>query len=127
MIFSYTKEVKLGFKGALEKVKEELAKEGFGILFEEMASKRFKEKLNVDFDDYVILGVCIQKFAYQVLNIDKEIGLFLPCNVLVYVDKDKTFITTILPKEVMKLIENEKINPIAEEVDKKLRKVIDSV
>ena len=86
-----------------------------------------KNKLNVDYDNYLILGACNPPFAYQALKAEKEIGLFLPCNIIVYSDNDKIFVSTILPMIAMGMINNSKLREIAARIEEKLKKVIDTV
>ena len=85
MSYGYSKETNLDFNEAVEKTKEELKTEGFGVLTEIDVKKTLKAKLDVDYDDYVILGACNPGFAYKALQAEKEIGLLLPCNVIIYV------------------------------------------
>ena len=127
MTYSYKKEVNLGFEEAITKVREELKKEGFGILTEIDVKKTLKEKLDVDYDDYIILGACNPSFAFKALQNEKEIGLLLPCNVIVYVSNGETFVSAINPVEAMGMVENDSLKEIAEEVKIKLEKVIDSL
>jgi uncharacterized protein (DUF302 family) len=83
MQYYMQKIVSLTFKKALERVKEELGKEGFGVLTEIDVRETLKKKLDVDFRNYRILGACNPPFAYQTLQIEERIGLLLPCNVIV--------------------------------------------
>ena len=127
MDYSYKKSVPLSFEAAVEKVKMELAKEGFGILTEIDVRATLKKKLSVDYDRYVILGACNPPFAYRALQADKEIGLLLPCNVIVYEDGEKTFVSAILPTVVMGMVESPSPADIAEQVEEKLKKVVDAI
>ena len=115
------------FEEAEKKTREELAKEGFGIITEINVKATFKKKLDVDFDNYIILGACQPKSAYNVLQIDKEIGLLLPCNVIVYQDKGNVFVSAILPSVAMGMVENPDLTPIAREVEERLKKVVDAI
>ncbi len=81
----------------------------------------------MEFDRYIILGTCNPPFAYQALQAEKDIGLLLPCNVIAYEDNGETYISAIVPTVAMNMVENEKLGPIAVEVEAKLKKVIDSV
>lgn len=127
MSYGYSKEVGLSFAEAVEKTREELKKEGFGVLTEIDVKETLKKKLDVDYDDYIILGACNPSFAYQALQAEKEIGLLLPCNVIVYVKDGKTFVSAINPVEAMSVVKNEKLKEIAEKVGEKLRMVVDSL
>jgi len=127
MIYGYKKRVSLSFAEAEKKVREELSKEGFGIITEINAKETFRKKLDADFENYVILGACQPAFAYKVLQIDKEVGLLLPCNVVVYEDSGKTYVSAILPTVAMGMVENSDLAPIAKEIEEKLKKAVDSI
>jgi uncharacterized protein (DUF302 family) len=126
-MFGYKKQVNLTYDKAVAKVREELAKEGFGVLTEIDVKATLKKKLNVDFDDYIILGACNPPFAYQALQIIKDVGLMMPCNVVVYTDKGKTFVEAVMPTVLMNLIRDDKLKPVAEQIEAKLEKVVDSL
>ncbi len=127
MDYGYKKQVMLPFGKVVEKVKIELAKEGFGVLTEIDAQATLKKKLNVDYDRYVILGACNPPFAYRALQADKNIGLLLPCNVVVYGDGSNVFAATVLPTVAMGMIDDPELRGIAEVVEAKLKKVIDTL
>ena len=127
MVYNYSKQLGIGFSEAVEKVRESLKKEGFGILTEIDVKETLKKKLDVDYEEYVILGACNPPFAYKALQVEKEIGLLLPCNVIVYVSDGKTFVSAINPIEAMSIVEAEGLKDIADEVKNKLEKVIDNV
>ncbi len=126
-MYGYKKEISLGFDDALIKISEELKKEGFGVLTKIDVKATLKRKLNIDFDRYIILGACNPSFAHATLNTERDIGLLLPCNVIVYEDNGKVVISAILPTVVMSVVENEELKGISEEVEERLKKVIDSV
>lgn len=127
MDYGYKKQVSLPFEAAVEKVKTELAKEGFGILTEIDVQATLKKKLSVAYDRYVILGACNPPFAYQALQADKEIGLLLPCNVIIYEDDGKRFVSAILPTVAMGMVDNPSLADIAKQVEEKLKKVVDVI
>jgi uncharacterized protein (DUF302 family) len=122
MKYSISKVVDLSYEMAVRKVTEELKKEGFGVLTTIDMRETLKNKLNVDFPRYVILGACNPTFAHQALQTDEEIGLFLPCNVIVYEKNGKTHVSIFNPS----IMENftTDIAPIAESVRKKLERVL---
>lgn len=122
-----TKETKLDYKPAIEKTKEELQKEGFGVMTEIDVKATLKKKLDVEFDDYIILGACNPGFAYKALQMEEKIGLLLPCNIIVYRRNNRTFVSAIKPTVQMQKTGNEKLDVVAKEVEKKLAKVIESV
>ncbi len=125
-MYNYKKPVPLGYTDAVAKVKEELKKEGFGVLTEIDVKQTLKTKLNVDFDDYIILGACNPPLAYQALTAERDIGVLLPCNVIVYVQGGKTFVGAVLPTVQLGKVGNPKLLPIAEQVENKLKKVVDA-
>ena len=93
--YGYSKKLSLTFSEAVEKTRAELAKEGFGILTEIDVKATLKKKLNIDYENYIILGACNPPFAHKALEAEKEIGLLLPCNVIVYEDKGKVIASEI--------------------------------
>ncbi len=126
-MYGYKKQVNTSFEEALQRTKEELQKEGFGVLTEIDVKATLKKKLDVDYDNYLILGACNPPFAYQALQAEKDIGLLLPCNVIAYEDKAKIFVSAILPTVAMSMVDNEKLRSIAAQVEQKLKKVIYSI
>ncbi len=127
MKYGYKREVSLSFVDAVSKVKAELSKEGFGVLTEIDVKATLKKKLDVEYENYLILGACNPPFAFQALKSEKEIGLFLPCNVIVYEEGGKIFVSAVLPTVAMSMIENPTLSGIAVEVEAKLKKVVDSL
>ena len=126
-MYGYKKKVQLGYAEAVSKVKDELKKEGFGVLSEIDVKDTLRKKLNVDFDNYVILGACNPSFAYKALQAGKEVGLMMPCNVVVYSDKGQTYVAATLPTVLLGLVGNEKLKGMAEEIESKLKKAVDAV
>ncbi|KPJ53682.1 hypothetical protein AMJ39_03650 [candidate division TA06 bacterium DG_24] len=127
MSYGFEKQTDLPFGRALEVVSEELKKEGFGILTEIDVKEKFREKLGIDFKKYIILGACNPPLAHQAILAEENIGLMLPCNVIVYEKEKGTGIAVIKPTAAMGMIANEKLRGVAEEVEAKLRKVFDSI
>ncbi|MBI2618090.1 DUF302 domain-containing protein [Candidatus Kaiserbacteria bacterium] len=127
MQYGYTKKVPLSFKEAVLKVKEALGTEGFGVLTEIDVKATMKKKLGVDYDNYVILGACNPEFAHKALQEEKEIGLLLPCNVIVYEDNSNVHVSAILPSAAMSMVKNQKLAQISKEVEEKLKSVIHSL
>ena len=121
-------EVALPYEQAVERAREELAKEGFGVLTEIDVKATLKKKLDVDFRRYVILGACNPPIAHQALSAERDIGLLLPCNVIVYEsdNPEKSVIAAIDPIEQLKLTGNTAIEPFAGEVKEKLVRAIDA-
>lgn len=127
MEYGYKKQVHIPYEEAIAKTKEELSREGFGVLTEIDVKATLKKKLDVDYDNYIILGACNPPFAYQALQAEKDIGLLLPCNVIVYDTNGQTFVSAILPTAAMNMVENESLRGIASQVEQKLKTVIDRI
>ena len=125
-MYTYKKSVPLGYADAVAKVRDELKKEGFGVLTEIDVKQTLKTKINVDFEEYIILGACNPPLAYQALSAERDIGVLLPCNVIVYVQGGKTFVSAVLPTMQLGKVGNPKLLPIAEQVENKLKKVVDA-
>ncbi len=116
------------FDAAVDKVKAELKKEGFGVLTEIDVRKTLKEKMNADFRNYRILGACNPPFAYKALLAEDKIGLMLPCNVIVQEAADgRIEVAAIDPVASMQAVGNPALEPLGQEVRAKLNKVIDSL
>jgi uncharacterized protein (DUF302 family) len=126
--YGFTKVVEYSFEDAIRKVTESLNTEGFGILTEIDVKETLKKKLNVEFRPYKILGACNPPFAYKSLQTEEQIGLMLPCNVIVYVnDKNETIVAAIDPLASMKAVKNEKLGEVAIIIQNKLKKVIEEL
>ena len=116
------------FDQAVEKVTEELKKEGFGILTDIDVKETLKKKLNLDFQKYKILGACNPPFAHKALQAENKIGLMLPCNVVVQETSDhEVEVAAIDPIASMLAVENPKLKEVAEEAQIKLKMVIDNL
>jgi uncharacterized protein (DUF302 family) len=127
MKYGFSKTVKLSYEQAIEKVTEELKKEGFGVLTTIDVKDTLKKKLNVDFSKYIILGACNPPFAHQALTAEEEIGLLLPCNVIVYEKQGTTRVSIFDPMVMEGLVDNTKVGPIAKEVKERLQRVLAAV
>ncbi|KOH46195.1 DUF302 domain-containing protein [Sunxiuqinia dokdonensis] len=128
MKYYIEKTTEYGFDEAIEKVTEELKKEGFGVLTEIDVQATLKKKLDVDFKKYQILGACNPPFAHKALQAENKIGAMLPCNVIVQeLDDGKTEVAAVDPMASMLAVENDKLGEIANEIRAKLEKVIENV
>ena len=128
MDYHFSKSMQISFDDAVQRVTDELKKEGFGILTEIDVRDTLKKKLNVDFRRYRILGACNPQFAYQALQAENKIGTMLPCNIVVQETPDGAIeISAVDPVASMQAIENPTLEKTAEQVRAKLRKVIDSL
>jgi uncharacterized protein (DUF302 family) len=124
--YGFKKELNLPYDRAVELVTAELKKQGFGILTKIDVKEKFKEKLGIDFQNYVILGACNPPLAHKAILAEEDIGLLLPCNVVLYEKDGKTVLDIVKPSTAMGMIENEALNQIATEVEAKLKEVFDS-
>ena len=122
--YGLLKDVAYSYEQAVEKVTEELKKEGFGVLTTIDVRETLKKKLNVDFQKYVILGACNPPFAHKALQADEQIGLLLPCNVIVYDKGGKTTVGAFDPMAMVTLSDNKQLASIAAEVKLRLERVI---
>jgi len=126
--YYFGKTVELSFDDAIVRVTEELKKEGFGVLTEIDMQATLKKKLDVDFRQYKILGACNPPFAYKALQAEQNIGLLLPCNVIVQdAGNGKTEIAAIDPLVSMSKVENPALEPVAMEIKAKLQRVIENL
>ena len=113
------------FDAAVEHVTEALKSEGFGILTEIDVKETLKKKIDVDFRKYKILGACNPHFAYKALSAEDKIGVLLPCSVIVQeTDNGEIEVAIVDPIASMSAVKNESLEPIANEVQEKLKRVI---
>ena len=125
--YGFTKELDLPYEQVIEKVTAKLANEGFGILSRIDVREKFREKLGIDFMKYVILGACNPAKAHSAILAEQDIGLMLPCNVIVYEKEGKTIVSAIKPTAAMQMINNKDLLQIAAAVEAKLSKVVSSL
>lgn len=121
--------VALAYEQAVQRTRDELAKEGFGVLSEIDVAATLKKKLNVDFRPYVILGACNPPLAHEALTAERDIGLLLPCNVIVYAAEQEgsSVVAAMDPVEALSLTGNTEVAPLAEEVKQRLLRVLSAV
>ena len=125
--YGFTKELNIPYETVVEQIKEALKKEGFGILTQIDVQNKMNEKLGVDMNKYVILGACNPPNAYQAILAEENIGLMLPCNVIVYEKSGKTVLSVIRPTVAMQMIDNVELRKIAPAVEVQLKKAFDAV
>ncbi|PKL81140.1 MAG: hypothetical protein CVV25_01495 [Ignavibacteriae bacterium HGW-Ignavibacteriae-4] len=125
MNYSYSTKLKGEFEDIIERVTAELKTEGFGVLTQIDVTKTLKEKIDVDFKKYRILGACNPHFAHKALSLEEKVGVMLPCNVIVVEAGEGEFeVTAVSPMASMQAIKNENLVAIAQEVEDKLKTVI---
>lgn len=125
MKYYFNKTMKGTFEGVIDKVTQALKDEGFGILTEIDVTATLKEKLDIDFKKYRILGACNAPYAHKALQAEDKIGTMLPCNVIVQEIEEGVFeVAAVNPMASMQAVENEKLNKVAEEITDKLEKII---
>ena len=123
--FGFGKVVDVSFDTAVDKVTEALASEGFGILSDIDVAGKMKEKLDKDMPPYRILGACNPPLAYQAISAVEEIGLLLPCNVVVREDASgKVHVDFMDPVSVMSLVDDPGVEPLANDVKTRLERVL---
>ena len=126
--YGFSKIVDLSYEDAIEKVIEELKKESFGVLADLDFKAILKMKLDVDFKPYRVLAACNPPNAYKALQSEEQLGLLLPCNVIVYVNDDsKTVVAAIDPVANMGAVDNDIVKEVAETIQSKLRNVMESL
>ena len=125
--YGFTKELDIPYETVIELVREALKKEGFGVLTEIDVKEKMKEKLDLDMKKYIILGACNPPNAYKAIIVEENIGLMLPCNVIVYEKDSKTVLSVIRPTVAMQRIDNVELQKLAEAVEWQLKKAFDAV
>jgi uncharacterized protein (DUF302 family) len=126
--YAFTAVLDTSYEDAISNITDALKEEGFGVLTEIDVKATSKKKLGVDFRKYVILGACNPPYAHRTLEADLDVGLLLPCNVIVYeTDDKKAYVSALNPVSALEVIKNKKLRKIAEEVSEKLEKVVNKV
>jgi uncharacterized protein (DUF302 family) len=125
--YAFRTRLSLPYEQAVERVTAALKEQGFGVLTEIDVKATLKKKLNADFRRYVILGVCNPPLAFQALQTGLEIGLFLPCNVVVYEDDSGSVVSILDPISMMRVVGDSELDPVANEAQSRLQWVINAV
>lgn len=128
MAYYNSRQVEYSFEDTIKKVSEELKNEGFGVLTEIDVKETLKKKLDLDFRKYKILGACNPPFAYKALQEEDNIGVLLPCNIVVQEKENgKVFVSMVNPLESMKAVKNPKLGEIALQISNKLNIVLQAL
>jgi len=124
MSYSVSAVTALGYDDAVAAAREALAAEGFGVLTEIDVKATMKAKLGLDRDPYIILGACNPGFAHRALEAEPELGVLLPCNVVVRVEDGRTIVSAVSAGDMLGMVGNPALEPIAAEVGERLERVI---
>lgn len=122
--YSLKVETALAFDEAVARVRKELETEGFGVLTEIDVQATLRKKLGVEVERYLILGACNPNLAHQALELEPELGVLLPCNVVVYERDDATFVSAVDAERMLSIVGNDELMPVATEVRDRLARVV---
>ena len=125
--YGYGRSLDLPFDVAVQRTRDSLKSQGFGVLCEIDIKEKLKEKIGVDFANYVILGACNPPLAYQALQQEMNLGLLLPCNVVVYEKGGKSYVAAIDAAKMLSIVGNPALEATAGQVNEKLQRVIDNL
>ncbi len=124
--YAFSTVLDASYEDAISRVKDTLKDEGFGVLTEIDVKAILRQKLGIEFRKYVILGACNPPYAHRSLEADLDVGLLLPCNVIVYeTDDAKAYVAAINPVSALEIIKSRELRTIAEEVSEKLKRAIE--
>jgi uncharacterized protein (DUF302 family) len=125
--YGYRTRLDMPFEEAVERTTAALKEEGFGVLTEIDVKATLKKKLDADFRKYVILGACNPPLAHRALQAELDIGLLLPCNVIVYEENDGSVVSIVDPLSMLGVVEKPQLEPVAREAQTRLRRVIEAL
>jgi uncharacterized protein (DUF302 family) len=124
MNYGFTKKVNYGYDAAIEKATEALKAEGFGVLTTIDVKETLKKKLDVDFDRYMILGACNPPFAYEALKAEENVGLLMPCNVIVHEKNGEVIVSMFNPELISAVSDNPKLKELSGKLTEKIQRVL---
>ena len=125
--YGLRRETALGYDDAIAKVKDTLKAQGFGVLTEIDVKATLKAKIDVDIEPYIILGACNPPFAHRSITVEPEIGLLLPCNVVVRVADGKTYVEAMDPAAALGIVGNPAVDDIAKEVKARIEAALAAI
>jgi uncharacterized protein (DUF302 family) len=125
--YGFTKEIDIDFNEAIKQTIEKLQRAGFGVLTNIDIKEKFRQKLGIDFKKYVILGACDPISAHKAIEAEENIGLMLPCNIIIYEKDDHVVISAIKPTIAMQMIDNPELSKIAINVETKIKHAFDDI
>lgn len=123
--YTLTRTTELPFADAVARVRAELADEGFGVLCEIDVQATLKTKLGVEREPYLILGACNPPLAHRALEAEPNLGVLLPCNVVVYEDAGETIVSAVDAERMLSLVDNDELADVAGEVRRRLADVVE--
>lgn len=124
MHYGISKKTTYSFEEAIERVTKLLSNEGLGVLTQIDVQQKMEEKLGKKMEKYVILGACHPQTAYEVIQHEVEIGLMLPCNIIVYKKEGNVHVSAIRPSAMMKFVDNPRVAQLGIDIEQSLEKVI---
>jgi len=127
MNYGFEKTIELSVEDAENKMTGELKQEGFGLVSRINMKEKFRDKLGIEYKDYLILGYCNPQAAFEAVEVEENIGLLLPCNIAIYSSGNKTVISVIRPTVAMSVVENPSLEPAAEKIERRLKAALERV
>jgi len=123
--YTFSRTTSSDFESTVQRVREELKADGFGVLCDIDVQATMKEKLGADGEPYVILGACNPPLAHEAIQAEPQLGVLLPCNVIVYVRDGLTHVAAVDAERMLSIVGNEALMPIASEVSRRLSAVVE--
>jgi uncharacterized protein (DUF302 family) len=123
--YTLTQTTELSFADAVERVRAELATEGFGVLCEIDVRATLKQKLDVEREPYLILGACNPPLAHRALEAEPDLGVLLPCNIVVYERNGETVVSAVDAERMLSIVDNDELAEVAGEVRRRLATVVE--
>lgn len=127
MDYSLAIDLDRDFDDVVQATRAALADQGFGVLTEIDVQATMKAKLDVDREEYLILGACNPPLAHKALEAEPELGVLLPCNVVVYRTGGRTRVSAVAAEQMLGMVGNEELGPVATEVAQRMQRVLDAV
>jgi uncharacterized protein (DUF302 family) len=125
--YGFVKEVDMTVEQAEERVRGVLAEEQFGVLNHIDVAAKLREKVGADMEDYIILGACNPPNAYKAIEAEPNVGLLLPCNVIVYRRGGRTMVAVVKPTATMSMVDNDALASVAGAVEQQLERVFEAI
>lgn len=125
--YGFYKEIDCSFSEAAELILPLIAKHNFSIVTQIDLKEKFSDKLGISYPQYTILGLCNPRLAHKAISVEPDVGLFFPCNMVVYEKADKVAVGIMRPTKMMDMIENEKIGAVISEVEEHLQRLFDEI